>query len=120
MRNNRTAFEQKMLDAGVCDERCIALCATATALPGGKTGMCLLGLKGNVLSIYDTDIIATVGRKLYSVPLASVRDVRMADSSVMEKVKGYSLRFTWEASVFSFKNCYQNKAALAAIRGACR
>lgn len=120
MRTNRTAFEQKMLDAGVCDERCIALCATATTLPGGETGMCLLGLVGNVLSIYDTDITAAVGAKLYSVPLASVQDAKIADSSLMEKVKGYSLRFTWGTRVFSFKNCYQNKAALAAIHRECR
>ncbi|MBQ2951944.1 MAG: hypothetical protein IJE07_00140 [Clostridia bacterium] len=117
MRSNRTAFEQKMLDAGVCDERCVAFCATAVALPGGETGLCLLGLKGNVLSVYDTDITATVGAKLYAVPLASVQDLKTTDSPLMEKVKGYSLRFTWGAQAFAFRNCYQSKAALAVLRG---
>ena len=119
MRTNRTAFEQKMLDAGVCDERCIAFCATATALPGGETGMCLLGLKGNVLSVYDTDITATVGRLLYAAPLRGVTDMKTTDSNLMETLKGYSLRFTSGGFTYVFKNCYQNKAALAAIRREC-
>ena len=69
---NKEKFAQKMISAGVCDERGAVFCATAVKLPDGSFGMCLLGVKGNELSIYDTDMKSSVGKLLYTIPLKQV------------------------------------------------
>ena len=45
---NQEKYAQQMQDAGVCDARGAALCATVKELPDGSFGMVLLGVKGNV------------------------------------------------------------------------
>ena len=50
---NQEKYAQQMQDAGVCDARGAALCATVKELPDGSFGMVLLGVKGNDLLIYD-------------------------------------------------------------------
>ena len=44
---NQEKYAQQMQDAGVCDARGAALCATVKELPDGSFGMVLLGVKGN-------------------------------------------------------------------------
>ena len=51
---NQEKYAQQMQDAGVCDARGAALCATVKELPDGSFGMVLVGVKGNDLLIYDT------------------------------------------------------------------
>lgn len=116
MLKQKSAFLQRMEAAGVCDERGVAICVTAVTLPGGETGMCLLGLQGNVLSVYDTDMTARVGECLYSVLLAGVTDLKTCDSLLTESLRGYSLRFVYRGQIYAFRNCYQHREALAAIR----
>ena len=112
---NKEKFAQKMIAAGVCDERGAAFCATAVKLPDGSFGMCLLGLKGNVLSIYDTDMKTSVGELLYTIPLKEITGFQASANMLAEIFTGYSFRFAHNGFQYKFKNCAQNKAALAAI-----
>ena len=113
---NKEKFAQKMMAAGVCDERGAAFCATAVKLPDGSFGMCLLGVKGNELSIYDTDMKSSVGKLLYTIPLKEVTDLTITGSLLQEIFKGYSFKFIHDGFAYKFKNCAQNKEALSVIR----
>ena len=77
---NQEKYAQQMQDAGVCDARGAALCATVKELPDGSFGMVLLGVKGNDLLIYDTSLMGEI-------------------------LKGYTFRFTSDGFTYSFKNC---------------
>lgn len=93
---NQEKYAQQMQDAGVCDARGAALCATVKELPDGSFGMVLLGVKGNDLLIYDTN--------MKSEPLKGVTD--FSTTSLMgEILKGYTFRFTSDGFTYSFKNC---------------
>lgn len=120
MLNNKSAYTRKMQEAGVCDARGAAFAATAVTLPRGEYGMCMLGVNGSVLSIYDTDMTARVGELLYSIPLKAAEELKVSESRFAETVKGYSLRFTYDGFTYTFKNCYQHKQALDVIRSEAR
>ncbi len=109
-------FSQKMYNAGVCDERGAAFCATAVGLPEGEFGMVLLGVNGNELSVYDTDMKSNVGEHLYTIPLNEVTDLQITNGLLAEIFKGYSFKFTYDHFEWKFKNCAQQKAQLAVIR----
>ncbi len=113
---SKEAFAKKMMEAGVCDERGAAFCATAVELPDGSFGMCLLGVVGNELSIYDTDMKSSVGKKLYTIPLKNVTGLTVNNGFLGELLKGCSFRFTYEGFTYTFKNCWQQKAQLAVIQ----
>lgn len=113
---NKENFAQKMISAGVCDERGAAFCATAVKLPDGSFGMCLLGVKGNELSIYDTDMKSSMGKLLYTIPLKQVTGLEITSGLLAEIFKGFSFRFTYDGFVYKFKNCAQQKEALSVIR----
>ncbi len=112
----KESFAQKMIASGVCDERGAAFCATAAGLPGGEFGPCLLAVRGHTLSVYDTDIKSRVGQRLYTIDLEDISDLSVNDSFFSELFRGYSLRFTYKGAVYTFKNCFAQKAALAVIR----
>ena len=109
-------FAQKMVDAGVCDERGAAFCATAVGLPDGQFGMVLMGVVGNDLSIYDTDMRSNVGERLYTIPLQKAENLQMAGSLLAEIFKCYSFKFTYDGFEWKFKNCAQQKEPLAVIQ----
>lgn len=113
---NREKFACNMQEAGVCDERGAAFCATVTQLPDGAFGMVLLGVKGNMLTIYDTDMKTSVGDVLYTIPLAEVTDLQINSGLLAELLKGFSFRFTYDGFTYKFKNCAQMKAQLDVIR----
>ncbi len=112
----KEAFAKKMMEAGVCDERGAAFCATAVKMPNGSFGMCLLGVVGNELSIYETDMKSSVGQKVYIISLKNVTDLTVTNGFFGELFKGYSFRFTYEGFTYTFKNCWQQKAQLAVIQ----
>lgn len=116
MQSNQEKYAQKMCAAGVCDERGAAFCATAVKLPNGAFGMCLLGVKGNELSIYDTDMKSNAGELLYVIPLKDVSGLTINEGFLAELLKGCSLKFTYQGFTYTFKNCWQQKQALAVIR----
>lgn len=118
--NNKDKFARKMLEAGVCDERGAVFCATAAALPDGSFGMVLVGVVGNELHLYDTDMRSSVGQRLYTIPLKDVTDLQITSGLLAEIFKGYSFRFTYNDFVWKFKNCAQNKAQLAIIASECK
>lgn len=109
-------FAQKMQAAGVCDERGAAFCATAVRLPNGAFGMCLLGVKDNDLSIYDTDMKSSVGELIVTIPLGEIEDLMITTGLLAEVFKGYSFKFVHKGFTYKFKNCAQQKAALAVIQ----
>lgn len=109
-------YANKMRAAGVCDERGAAFCATAVQLPNGAYGMCLLGVKGNELSIYDTDMKSSVGELICRIPLQEITNLEVTNGLLLEIFKGYSFRFDYNDFTYTFKNCAQQKAALAIIR----
>ncbi len=115
MASAKEKYAQKMIAAGVCDERGAAFAATAVELPDGSFGMCLLGVRGNELQIYETDMRNNIGEKLYAIPLREVSGVSV-NRFLGELLKGYSLRFTYNGFVYTFKNCFQQKDALAVIQ----
>lgn len=118
--SNLNKFAQKMFDAGVCDARGAAFCATAVKLPDGSFGMVLMGVVGNELSIYDTDMKSTVGEHLYTIPLKEVTDLQITSGLLAEIFKGYSFKFTYDGFEWKFKNCAQQKAALQVIANECK
>jgi len=109
-------YSQKMYDAGVCDERGAAFCATAVGLPAGQFGMVLLAVKGNVLSIIDTDMKNNIGEHMYSIPLNEITDLQINNGLLAEILKGYSFKFTYNGFEWKFKNCAQQKDQLAVIK----
>lgn len=112
---SKAQFAQRMVASGVCDERAAAFCATAVALPNGSYGMCLLGVRGNTLSIYDTDMKSTVGQKLYSISLKDVDSLIINHGFLAELLKGFSFCFNYKGFSYKFKNCFQQKQALSII-----
>ena len=109
-------FSQKMLDAGVCDARGADFCATAVRLPDGQFGMVLMGVVGNELSIYDTDMKSNVGEHLYTIPLKKATDLQITNGLLAEVFKGYSFKFNYDGFEWKFKNCAQHKEQLEIIR----
>ena len=90
---NQEKYAQQMQEAGVCDARGAALCATVKELPDGSFGMVLLGVKGNDLLML-----------MHTIPLKGVTD--FSTTSLMgEILKGYTFRFTSDGFTYSFKNC---------------
>lgn len=101
---NQEKYAQQMQDAGVCDARGAALCATVKELPDGRFGMVLLGVKGNDLLIYDTNMKSEPLKLMHTIPLKDVTD--FSTTSLMgEILKGYTFRFTSDGFTYSFKNC---------------
>ena len=114
------AFEKKMLEAGVCDERCAAVCAAAVKLPDGSYGMCLLGVKGNMLRIFDTNMKSEVGQHLYDIALEKVVGFQRVNGMIGEILKGYSFCFTYKGFRYVFKNCSNKRSVLDVIEQECR
>ena len=114
--SNLNKFAQKMFDAGVCDERGAAFCATVVELPDGSFGMVLMGVCGNDLSIYDTDMKSSVGKHLYTISLKEVTDLQITNGMLAEIFKGYSFKFIYKGFEWKFKNCAQQKAQLEVIK----
>lgn len=99
---NQEKYAQQMQDAGVCDARGAALCATVKELPDGSFGMVLLGVKGNDLLIYDTNMKSEPLKLMRTIPLKGVTD--FSTTSLMgEILKGYTFRFTSDGFTYSFK-----------------
>lgn len=120
MHIRKTTFTQRMEAAGVCDSRGMAVCVTAAELPGGEQGLCLLGLQDSVLSVYEVDISANVGRKICEVPLKTVSEMKTSENRMLETIRGYSLRLVSDGKVYAFKNCYQHRAEMDVIRSEVR
>ena len=79
-----------------------ALCATVKELPDGSFGMVLLGVKGNDLLIYDTNMKSEPLKLMHTIPLKGVTD--FSTTSLMgEILKGYTFRFTSDGFTYSFK-----------------
>lgn len=111
----KNSFEQKMMISGVCDGRGAAVCATAVELPDGSYGMCLLGVKGNILQIYDTNMKFEVGHHLYDIELKNVEGFQRVNGMLGEMIKGYSFRFAYKGFQYAFKNCAAKKTVLDVI-----
>lgn len=114
--SNQDKFARKMVEAGVCDERGAVFCATAAKLPDGSFGMVLMGVVGNELHLYDTDMKSSVGQHLYTIPLKDVTDLQITSGLLAEIFKGYSFKFTYNGFEWKFKNCAQQKTQLAVIK----
>ncbi len=99
----------------LCDERKVWLIATATKLPRGEFGMCLLTLNGNNLDIYDVIGLGQPGDFMYSIPLSQVEKFECKPSWFNEFFKNYCLRFVYNGKLCSFKNCCMRKEPLSAI-----
>jgi len=114
---NQEKYIQSNIAMGVCDERGGALHATASRLPNGEFGMVVLGLKGNILSIFDCDMKGVVDDKaLYSIPMKEVSNLKINDNFFAELIKGYTIRFTYNGFTWIFRNASMRKHALNVIR----
>ncbi len=108
-------YIQKLIETGVCDERGAAFNATADLLPNGTYGMCIMGVRGNILSIYDTGAKASVGPKMFSIPLKDIKNLIINSGFFAELIKGFSFRFDYNGFTYTFKNCYMKKQELSVI-----
>lgn len=109
---NQEKYAQQMQDAGVCDARGAALCATVKELPDGSFGMVLLGVKGNDLLIYDTNMKSEPLKLMHTIPLKGVTD--FSTTSLMgEILKGYTFRFTSDGFTYFKRSltCFSRKSA---------
>ena len=112
---NQEKYAQQMQDAGVCDARGAALCATVKALPDGSFGMVLLGVKGNDLLIYDTNMKSEPLKLMYTIPLKGVTD--FSTTSLMgEILKGYTFRFTSDGFTYSFRIAVVKRSLMSSNR----
>ena len=116
MSASKEKYTQEHIAKGVCDERGAVFHATAVKLPDGNFGMVVLGVKGNILSIFDCNMKGSIGEPLYNIPLKEVRDVKINDNFFAELIKGYSLRFVHNGFTYTFKNAFAYKNALSIIR----
>ena len=107
-------IQEKLISGGYCDERGVGFAANAELLPNGSYGIVLLCLKGNELTIYDTDMQTNPGRVIIRIPLKEAEGL---------KVKGLlikSLKFKYRGFEYCFKNLLGLNAQLEIIAGESR
>jgi len=75
-----------------------------------------MGVYGNDLSIYETDMKSSIGKLLYTIPLKEVTDVQITNGLLAEIFKGFSFKSTYNGFEWKFKNCAQQKAQLEVIK----
>ena len=104
------AYLAGLFENGLVDERKMAVVANAKSLPGGEFGLCLLCLKGSVLSVYDTDFKQNVGALMYEIDLKRASALK-ASSFVFNRY----LKFTYNSFPYKFVDFGNAKAFIAAV-----
>lgn len=107
---SRDEWTQKLLQDGYIDERGAFTMSNIKSAPNGEFGMALLCVKGDVLSIYDTDFSGAAKKKLYTVQLPEVSDVRLSTFPLHP-----TLKFTYRGDRFSFMAGFAKKMPIADV-----
>ena len=95
----------------LCDDRNVAFCASASALPNGEKGIALLSLKGGDLFISDIDMYSNIGETLYTVPMAQTENFKIGWSLI-----GNTMRFDYKGNRYAFTNMVGVKEMQAVIQ----
>ena len=104
------AYLAGLFENGLVDRRKMAVVANAKSLPGGEFGLCLLCLKGSVLSVYDTDFKQNVGALMYEIDLKRASALKTS-SFVFNRY----LKFTYNSFPYKFVDFGNAKAFIAAV-----
>ena len=107
----RALLLEKTHEKELCDERNVAFCASASALPNGERGVCLLSLKGGELFISDIDLHSNIGRTLYTIPMVQTENFKIGWSFI-----GNTMRFDYRGDRYAFTNMVGVKEMQAAIQ----
>ncbi|MBO4501081.1 MAG: hypothetical protein J5760_02465 [Clostridia bacterium] len=110
-----TAFQEKMFDLGICDERRAAFTPSARVLPGGEYGIVLLAVKGNALNIHGIEK-SEPQSLLYSVELNKITDLKIETGFPKLLFTGGRISFRYCGQLFEFVNCGRLSHETAAIR----
>ena len=89
---------------GRCDERGIALCATAKRLPNGTRGMVALSLSDNDLIVSDMDMRNRIQEIVYQIPLKKVLDLKVNRSLLKMFLDAPALAFSYRNEAYAFVN----------------
>lgn len=103
-------FLNTLFDQGIVDERKMAVVANAKALPSGGFGLCLLCLKGSILSVYDTDFQQNLGAKLCEIDLRGISGLK-ASAFVFNRY----MKFDYASFTYKFADFGNAKEFIAAI-----
>lgn len=109
--------KNEMVQAGLADERKIAVFSNAKSLPGGEFGLVLLGINHGVLTVSDTDFSQEIGKKLYEIPLDQISDFK-ASSFVLRRYamftyKGFRYHFADFGDARNFIEALNAEASLS-------
>jgi len=111
LKEKQERFLKGLLIRGMVDGRKIAYAAGASSLPNGEYGLCLLCICRNVLSVYELDILQTVGEKLYEIPLNQIEGLK-ASSFLLNSY----LIFTYQNFRYKFVDFGGGKPLISAVR----
>ncbi len=106
--------KDEMLARGLVDERKNVVFANAKSLPGGGYGLCLLAVKGSLLTVCDTDFSQQVGEILCVIPLDQIAELKASDF-VLRRY----LQFRYQDFTYRFADFGDAKNFIAAVRDGC-
>ena len=106
-REKQERYLNNLLLKGVVDIRRLAGVFNAKKLPNGEFGLCLVGLNGSTLKIYDTNMKQEVGELLYSIDLKNVTNLKMSSFVFSSYLKFTYEGFDYKLADCSYKEFYQ-------------
>ena len=107
---SREEWTQKLLQDGYIDERGAFTMSNIKQAPNGEFGMALLCIKGDELSIYDTDFSGAAKGRLYTIRLPEVSEVKLSTFPFHP-----TLKFSYRNSRFSFMAGFAKKMPIADV-----
>ena len=106
----REEWSRKLLLTGYIDDREAFTMSNVKSAPNGEYWLSLLCIKGDTLSIYDTDFSGEARQLLYSIPLKEMRDVKLSTFAAYP-----TLKFTYDGFRFSFTAGFNKKMAICQV-----
>ena len=91
----REEWTRDLILTGYVDERGAYTISNIKSAPNGEFGMAMLCVKGEELSIYDTDFSAKPGRLMYTIRLPEITDVRLSTFALHPTLKFTYQNFRW-------------------------
>ncbi len=106
----REEWSRKLLLTGCIDEREAFTMSNIKSAPNGEFGLSLLCVKGDTLTVYDTDFSGEAKQLLYSIPLAEIHDVKLSTF-----VLHPTLKFSYQNFRFSFMAGFTKDMAISNV-----
>lgn len=94
----RQEWENQLMIQGYIDERRLFTITNVKAAPNGIFGMVFMAIKGNTLTIYDTDMQGSVKERLFDIDLDKISEVKINTMPLVWKLSflynGFRYRFS--------------------------